>query len=137
MDDLHNYSHWPASFLDDLHNYSHWPTSSLDDLCNYSHWPASKRHIDHIMLQIFLQRNVINVSSPVCKQLLCSRRYKSVLAVVHSHCPCNWDNHCIVETTHLFLQCMQSCAQLQHVSPRQLHLGYATTQTTEVCLVKR
>jgi len=45
---------------------------------------------------------VINVSSLVCKQLLCSRSYKSVLTVIHSHCPCNWGNRCIVETTNLF-----------------------------------
>ena len=36
LDDLWNYSHWPASSLDDLCNYSHWTASSLVDLCNYS-----------------------------------------------------------------------------------------------------
>ena len=93
-------SGWPASSLDDLGSYSHWPASSLDDLRNYSHWPAS-------FLDDFLQHKVINVSSLVCK-LLCSRSYKSVLTVIHSHCPCNWGNHCIDETTNLFVQCSPS-----------------------------
>jgi len=115
LDDLHDYTHWPASFLDDLHNYSHWPASSLDDLCTYSHWPASKDTLITLCCKIFLQRNVINVSSLVCKQLLCSRSYKSVLAVVHSHCPCNWGNHCIVETTHLFYSaCAVLCTVTAH-----------------------
>ena len=63
--------------------YSCWPVSSLDDF--------------------FLQQKLINVYSLVCKQLLCSWSYKSVLTVIHSHCPWNWGSNCIV---YLFLQCI-------------------------------
>ena len=70
-----------------------------------SGWFAQLLTLASFLSGWFLQHNVINVSSLVCKQLLCSRSHKSVLTVIHSHCPCNWGNHCIVETINLFLQC--------------------------------
>ena len=67
-----------------------------------------------------------NVSSLVCKQLLCSRSYKSVLIVIHSHCPCNWGNHCIVEATNLFLQWIGFIALLIAVGITVVYCKLAT-----------